>query len=439
MADNIISSLFGLSGQQVRQQQLLGDQQYASDLAGSVTTDPLLNYSREQTKLGATVGAGLVRGVAGLFGLQTGAEKRASAMEEALKVATQSLPPEQRRNRAAIMNKLSEVLGRNPNFQRESMDALFQANEFDLEDSATRAKITSSVAAEKSSQASADYYKVRTAQEQLDNKQKTLQVQGQIATGASQAYSNSKDPDARNRIWNNSIKAFEDLGVDTSTIKDLPESERQGYLEQIVGSSKTSLERIKEETNQVNAEYKQNRLEFDKVKLDRSLAFKEKQDAFSKSIRTAAYNLASDKYTTEQKKTLFSQANDLLKANERELDDIRKDVQDDIDERTKLEGGKQFGLSLEETNIRKQQLDARIKNGRANIKRAELILKQGREDLKNTRFNPTPSMESTPPLSNTPSSVTIMSDADAKKMLGSKYKPGYKFYVQDGRIKGEPK
>lgn len=398
MATNIVPSLFGLTQQQVRQQQLAEDQQFAKEYMSTQATP----YARERAYLGATVGSGLVRGIAGLFGLKTGQEQRAFQMDEALKAAVSSLPPEMRNNRSAVMGKVSEMLSDNPDFQREALEAQFKANEFDLEDTSTRAKTASYVASEESSRASANLNKVRASQELLDNQQKQLELQGQFASGALESYKKNTDPEARGRVWNNSLKSFKGLGIDTSVIEELPESERQGYLEQVVESSKNTASRIKEQANINTANYRNEKLNLDKSKFQRSQAFKEKQASISNSIRTTAANLASEKFTFEKKKVLFSQANDLLKANERNLDDIRADLQDDIDERTKLETGKQFGLSEEDTNVRKAELDARIKQGRATVKQGELILKESRKQLDGTKFDSAPGLapesSATPPI-----------------------------------------
>ena len=434
MATNIVPSLFGLTQQQVRQQQLTQDQRYAQQIASMQQTP----YAQERAMLGATVGSGLVRGIAGLFGLKTGEEQRAFQMDEALKAAVSSLPPEQRNDRAAVMSKVSEMLMGNPEFQREGLEAQFRANEFDLEDTSTRAKTASYIASEKSAEASANLNKVRATQEVLDNQQKQLQLQGQFAVGALDAYKKNTDPQARERIWNNSLKSFEGLGIDTSVIKDLPESERGSYLEQVVQSSKTSSERIKEEYNNSSSAYKAQRLELDKAKFVKTQAFKETQARISNSFKQITSNLASEKFDFTKKKVLFDQAEDLLRANERQLDDLRNDLQDDISEREKLETGKQFGLSEEETAIRKAELDARIKAARSNVKQGELVLREGRKQLDSTKFNATPGMGNETPSPKADTAKPYMSDAEAKRMLGAKYKAGYKFFIEGGRIKGDP-
>jgi hypothetical protein len=399
MATNIVPSLFGLTQQQVRQQQLAGDRQFAQEFAATQATP----YARERAMLGATLGSALTRGIAGLFGIKTAEEQRAFQMDEALKSAVSSLPPEMRNNRSAVMGKVSEMLSGNPDFQREALEAQFQANEFALEDTATRAKTASYVASEEASRASANLNKVRATQEVLDNQQKQLELQGQFASGALESYKKNTDPQARARVWNNSLKSFKGLGIDTTAIEELPESERQGYLEQVVESSKNTMSRIREQANINTADYRNQKLALDKTKFQRSQAFKEKQASISNSIKQTALNLSLDKFTFEKKKVLFSQANDLLKANERNLDDIRADLQDDIDERTKLETGKQFGLSEEETKVRKAELDARIKQGRTTVKQGELILEDARKQLEGTKFDSAPSMvsdasKSTPPI-----------------------------------------
>lgn len=434
MATNIVPSLFGLTPLQVRQQQLSQDRQLTNEYASTYSNE----FARRNAMRGGMLGSALVRGAAGLFGIQTAEEDRASQMQEALQSAMAALPPEQRNDRAAVMNKVSEMLMGNPDMQREGIEAQFQANAFNLEDTSTRAKTASYLASEESAKAASNLNSVRARQEVLDNKAKELQVQGQFAVGALDAYKKNTSPDAKARVWNNTIKSFEGLGIDTELIKDLPEGERQNYLEQVVQSSKTSADRIKEDYNVSNMQYKQSRLDLDATKFKRAQTFKETQANINNTLKQSLANLNSEKFDFEKKKVLFNQADDLLRSNERQLDDVRKDLQDDIDERTKLETGKQFGLSEEETILRKQELDARIKQGRATVKQGELLLNQGRKQLDSVKFNPTPGVAAEPTPGKAPANKPYISDAEAKKMLGAKYKPGYKFYIEGGRIKGDP-
>ena len=236
MATNIVPSLFGLSQQQVRQQQLAEDRQFAQEFAATQATP----YARERAMLGATLGSALTRGVAGLFGLQTGQEQNASAMDEALKVATASLPPEQRNNRAAIMSKVSEVLGSNPNFQRQAFDAQMQAAQFAREDNEAAAD----VAYKKSL---TDYYGVLQTDKLAEQETKKLERQGQVAFGALNSLQRAKDPADQSRIWENAITALEKQGLDVSTLKELPWEQRANVLEGIVDSSESSATRVKAE------------------------------------------------------------------------------------------------------------------------------------------------------------------------------------------------
>jgi hypothetical protein len=226
MATNIVPSLFGLTQQQVRQQQLAEDQQFAKEYMSTQATP----YARERAYLGATVGSGLVRGIAGLFGLKTGAEQTASAMDEALKVATQSLPPEQRGNRAAVMGKISEVLGANPNFQREAIQAAMQAGEFAKEDLITNADI--------------GYKKALTERQNIEIEQEKKERQGSVAYGAMRSLEKAKDPAAQTKIWENAISALEGQGLDVSVLKEIPFEERSNVLESIVDASTTGKERL---------------------------------------------------------------------------------------------------------------------------------------------------------------------------------------------------
>lgn len=432
MAD-IVGSLFGLSVPELqaqRRQRMQDENEQFALLQAKSSPAPGMSYNQ------AMLGRSLGQAIGGaLFGVQDPAIDRARALDAALKDAISSLPENERGSRSAVMAKLADTLSQNPDTQRESIQAQLRANEFSLDDEATRAKTSSYLAAQDSSKATAKLNNVRTTQESLDNIQKQLGTQGQIASGALDAYKKNTDPAARARIWTNTLKSFESLGIDTSVIQDLPESERQSYYEQAVIASKTSMDRIKEESNVNTANYKASKLEADKVKFAKTQSFKESQARVTNGLRQTAINLSSTKFNFEQKKVLFSQANDLLKANERQVDDLRADLQDDIDERTKLETGKQFGLSEEDTNARKAELDARINQGRSTIKQAGLILKDGRKQLDSTKFNDTPAMA---PESKATTSKPYMSDAEARKSLGSKYKAGYKFFIEGGRIKGDP-
>lgn len=236
MAANIVPSLFGLTRQQVQQQQLAEDQRYAQQFAGMQQTP----YAQERALLGATVGSGLVRGIAGLFGLQTGAEKQASAMDEALKVATQSLPPEQRGNRAAVMSKVAEVLSSNPNFQREALQATMQAAQFAKEDNEAAADVAYK-------KGLTEYYNVLQTDKAAEIEGKKLERQGQVAFGALNGLQRAKDPAAQTKIWENALTALEKQGLDVSTIKDIPWEQRSTILEGIVDSSETSATRVKAE------------------------------------------------------------------------------------------------------------------------------------------------------------------------------------------------
>jgi hypothetical protein len=236
MASNIVPSLFGLTQQQVRQQQLAEDQQFAKEYMATQANP----YERERAYLGATVGSGLVRGIAGLFGLKTGAEQKASAMDEALKVATQSLPPEQRGNRALVMSKVADVLATNPNFQREAFDATMQAAQFAKEDNEAAADVAYK-------KGLTEYYGILKTDKEAEQESKKLERQGQVAFGALNSLQRSKDPAAQTKVWENALSALQKQGLDISTIKDIPWEQRATVLEGIVDSSETSATRVKAE------------------------------------------------------------------------------------------------------------------------------------------------------------------------------------------------
>lgn len=122
MAD-IVSSIFGISPDQIRLQQQQQDRQFAQDIAATQSSP----YAKERALLGATVGSGLVRGVAGLLGIQDPQLARASEMENILQQVNTSLTPEEKANPANLYGKLAETLAQNPKFQREALMAQQQA------------------------------------------------------------------------------------------------------------------------------------------------------------------------------------------------------------------------------------------------------------------------------------------------------------------------
>ena len=226
MATNIVPSLFGLTQQQVRQQQLAEDRQFAMDFASTQATP----YARERAMLGATLGSALTRGVAGLFGLKTGPEAQASAMDEALKVARNSLPPEMKNDRTAIMGKVAEVLGSNPNFQREAMQAAVQAGEFARQD--------------KEIQVNNAYKESLTQRQNIEIEQEMMDRRGSIAYGAAKAIEKAKSPEARQKAWSNALTALGAQGANVAALAELPETEWATTLEAITESSYSGKERL---------------------------------------------------------------------------------------------------------------------------------------------------------------------------------------------------
>jgi hypothetical protein len=136
MAD-IVSSIFGFSPEQIKQQQLESDRRFAQDFAATQATP----YAREQAMLGATVGSALTIGIAGLLGIQDPQLARASEMESILQQVNNSLTPEEKANPANLYGRLSETLAQNPKFQREALMAQQQAQSLGLEFESKQATI----------------------------------------------------------------------------------------------------------------------------------------------------------------------------------------------------------------------------------------------------------------------------------------------------------
>ena len=128
MAD-IVGSLFGLSSQDLINQQRERDQQFAVNVANI--------YQNPTDRLGALIGASLGGGLArGLFNIQDPQIKAAQDFEAALAEAQQSST-----NPAEAMTKLADKLGSDPRFARQAAMAKMKAQELSQESALKTAQI----------------------------------------------------------------------------------------------------------------------------------------------------------------------------------------------------------------------------------------------------------------------------------------------------------
>ena len=128
MAD-IVGSLFGISSQELMNQQRLNDQNFATNVANI--------YQNPNARLGALIGASLGGGLArGLFNIQDPQIKAAQDFEMALAEAQQTSS-----NPAEAMMKLADKLGSDPRFSRQAAMARMKAQELEQATSLNQAKI----------------------------------------------------------------------------------------------------------------------------------------------------------------------------------------------------------------------------------------------------------------------------------------------------------
>jgi hypothetical protein len=220
MAQSVVGSLFGPSPEDLRRERM--------------QTDAIMsqNAARISPYYGAGYGVGMAlgRGVEALFGIQDPSMKRATAMSQALQIAQESLTPEERGSKAALFSKVAEVLGESPDFQREALEAQYQAAQFAREDLVTNTDI--------------GYKKALTERQNIEIEQEKKERQGSVAYGAMRSLEKAKDPATQTKIWENAISALEGQGLDVSIIKDIPWEERSNVLESIVDASTTGKERL---------------------------------------------------------------------------------------------------------------------------------------------------------------------------------------------------
>ena len=232
MAQSVVGSLFGPSPEDLRRERM--------------QTDAIMsqNAARISPYYGAgyNVGMALGRGVEALFGLQDPSMKRATAMSQALQVAQESLPAEQRGSKAALFSKVAEVLGESPDFQREALEAQVMAKDFGME--------------EESKAITMEYNKALTARQNIEIEQEKRDQQGSVAYGAMKALDKAKDPAAQTKIWENTLTALGQKGLDLEVVKDLPWEERKTFLESVVDSSMTGKERLAQDKLQAEMQFK---------------------------------------------------------------------------------------------------------------------------------------------------------------------------------------
>lgn len=136
----IVNSLFGLDRlgieQQIRQEQ---DAVARSLAQGGVM--PSRNYAG--AVLGQRLGSALAKG---LFGVEDPRLAKASKLEAAMQQVNSSLTDEDRANPANVYFKLSQVLGQDPELQREALLAQEQAQKFGLEYSLKQSQIAENLA-----------------------------------------------------------------------------------------------------------------------------------------------------------------------------------------------------------------------------------------------------------------------------------------------------
>lgn len=185
----------------------------------------------------------LSKGIRGLFGLQTEEEARQSTLKGVLGQAIETLPPEQRNSRASIMNRVSDILATNPNFQKEAFTAKLEAASLFNEEQKNTAELKYKEALTKSQEID---QLVSTKELSL----KQLDISGRIARSALDGLASAKDPVVQSKLWENALLALEKNGVspqEIETLKSIPPNQRKEVLESIKSASVSSSDELKVE------------------------------------------------------------------------------------------------------------------------------------------------------------------------------------------------
>lgn len=237
----IVNSLFGLSPTQIRQQEEAQTLAFGKEYANTYTNP----YDRADAQRGALVGSALLKFGSKLFGLESPELKRATTLESILQQTTQEVGSQ---DPAVLYPELARRLS-SAGFTREALqvgavgdkakrESFKEASDMMYKDSMSK------------------YYNVLQANQESALESKRLELQGQIAYGALQAYKGIAEPEGKTRVWNTALDALAKKGMDVESIRDIPYEQREATLNSIVEGSETSATRVKSEIAQLTNQFK---------------------------------------------------------------------------------------------------------------------------------------------------------------------------------------
>jgi hypothetical protein len=252
MAQDMMSSLFGPSPEQLRQQRMEQDQILSQ------------NAARISPYYGAGYGIGNAIGsvASALFGLEDADIKRARTMQGVLTQAASDLPEADRADSGKVLNRVSQLLAEVPGFERESMLAAMQGNQITQANNLAAAQLDSLTTG-----TSINISRENRAEEQFDidkqisgytldaakvnNQRSELLLKNEQATKvadiASGALQNINDnPNSASEVFMstiNNLRQYNKDIPDDATLVQLPLDQKKNLLKSIVNSSTTNAQR----------------------------------------------------------------------------------------------------------------------------------------------------------------------------------------------------
>jgi len=258
MAD-IVGSLFGLSvpelQEQRRQQQLLENQNYANIMAKS---SPAPGRTYNQVMLGRSLGQAIGKG---LFGVQDPAIDRARTVEGVLKSVMDSLTPEERNSKASVFSRLSEEFAKNPDTQKEAVQAAMQAAQFSNEEE--NAKVNRS------------YKEALTATSQDAQERKNIGLAYNAGYGLKALLNSNISPEKFSAAFNAQVEKLKLKGIDTTFLEQAQDPEEQvAAVDYLIGLGTSEKTRSSENIAAKKAEVS-----------DRLLAYKKEKDKIEQQLK----------------------------------------------------------------------------------------------------------------------------------------------------------
>lgn len=194
---NVVQSLFGPTPEELRRERELLQQQY------------IQNAARVSPSYSAGAGAGLLLGklFGGALGVQSDEEAKAIKIQDILKGVVAELPEDMKTNRAAIMNRISQVMSESgdASLQQDAVKFAIQGAQFAKEDLESQTNIEYKNAL------------IKSAEESVDRK--NISMAYNAGQGLKSLLNNNIDPEKFDIAFNSTIEKLKKKGIDTSFLE----------------------------------------------------------------------------------------------------------------------------------------------------------------------------------------------------------------------------